>query len=85
MSKDVKTMDVKIKRPKVELSAWLINYSSDVSKGCEQRSMAIIVTSGVKNPQKKLELLGMTEVIVVEGYVINVSLSQTILHVYQRM
>ena len=57
MSKDVKKkkMDEKTKRSKVELSAWLINYSSDVSKGRVQRSMAIIVTSGMKNPPKKLE------------------------------
>ena len=40
---------------KVEVSAWLINYSSDVSKGRVQRSMEIIVTSGMKNPPKKLE------------------------------
>ena len=38
-------MDVKIKRPNVELSAWLINYSSDISKGRVQRSMAITVNS----------------------------------------
>ena len=53
LSKDVKTMDVKIKRSKVELSTWLINHSSDVLKGRVQRS--IIVTSGMKNPTKKLE------------------------------
>ena len=34
---------------------WLINYSSDVSKGRMQRSVAIIVTSGMKNPLKKHE------------------------------
>ena len=53
MSKDVKTMDVKIKRSKVELSTWLINYSSDVLKGRVPRS--IIVSSGMKSPTKKLE------------------------------
>ena len=42
-------MDVKI-----DLSTWLINYSSDVSKDRVQRSMATIVTSGMKNPPKKL-------------------------------
>ena len=35
----------------------LINYSSDISKGRVQRSMAVIVTSGMKNPPKKLEFL----------------------------
>ena len=50
-------MDGKIKRSLIELSAWLINYSSDVSKGRVQRSMAVIVTSGMKNPSKKLEFL----------------------------
>ena len=50
-------MDVKIKRSMTELSAWLIKYSSDFSKGCVQRSMAVIVTSGMKNPLKKLEFL----------------------------
>ena len=54
-SKDVKKMEVKIKRSKVKLSTWLINHSSDVSKGRVQRSMAITVTSGMKNPPKKLE------------------------------
>ena len=34
---------------------WLINYSSDVSKGHVQKSVAIIVTSGMKKPPKKLE------------------------------
>ena len=53
LSKDVKTIDVKIKRSKAELSTWLINYSSDVSKGRVQ--MSIIVHSGMKNPTKKLE------------------------------
>ena len=48
-------MDVKIKRSKVELSAWLINYSSVVSEGHVQRSVAIIVTSGMKNPLERLE------------------------------
>ena len=43
-------MDVKI-----DLSTWLINYSSDVSKDRVQRSMATIVTSGMKNPPKKLK------------------------------
>ena len=47
-------MDEK-KLSKVEVSAWLINYSSDVSNGRVQRSMAIIVTSGMKNPPKKLQ------------------------------
>ena len=47
-------MDEK-KRSKVEVSTWLINYSSDVSNGHVQRSMASIVTSGMKNPPKKLE------------------------------
>ena len=47
-------MDEK-KRSKVEVSAWLINYSSDVSNGHVERSMAIIVTSGMTNPPKKLE------------------------------
>ena len=50
-------MDVKIKRSMTELSAWLIKYSSVFSKGCVQRSMAVIVTSGMKNPPKKLEFL----------------------------
>ena len=54
-------MDAKIKRSmpviKVELSAWLINYSSDVSKDRVQRSMAVIVTSRMKYPPKKLEFL----------------------------
>ena len=50
-------MDGKIKRSLIELSAWLINYSSDVSKSRVQRSMAVIVTSGMKNPSKKLEFL----------------------------
>ena len=40
-----------------ELSAWLSNYSSDVWKGHVQRSMVVIVTSGMKNPPKKLEFL----------------------------
>ena len=48
-------MGVKIKRITVELTARLINYSLDVSKGCVQRSMAIIVTSGMKNPPKNFE------------------------------
>ena len=52
LSKDVKKMGVKITQLKVELTAWLINYSLDVSKGRVQRSMAIIVTSGMKNPPK---------------------------------
>ena len=43
-------MDVKI-----DLSTWLINYSSDVSKGHVQRSVATIVTSGMKNPPIKLK------------------------------
>ena len=55
MSKDVKKMGVKIKRIKVELTVWLINYSVDVSKGGVQRSVAIIVTSGMKNPPKNFE------------------------------
>ena len=37
------------------MSTWLINYSSDVPKGRVQMSMATIVTSGMKNPPKKLE------------------------------
>ena len=40
----------------IEMSTWLFNYSSDVSKGCEQRKMTIIVTFGMKNPPKKLEV-----------------------------
>ena len=48
-------MGVKIKRIKVELTAWLINYSLDVSKGRVQSSMAIIFTSGMKNPPKNFE------------------------------
>ena len=52
LSKDVKKMVVKI-----NLSTWLINYSSDVSKSCVQRSMAINVTSEMKNPPKKLQSL----------------------------
>ena len=43
------------KRSKVEVSAWLVNYSSDVSNRRVQRSMAIIVSSGMKNPPKKLK------------------------------
>ena len=39
----------------IKVSAWLINYSSDVSNGRVQRSVVIIVTSGMKNPPKKLE------------------------------
>ena len=39
----------------VELSTWLINYSSDVPKGRVQMSVATIVTSRMKNPPKKLE------------------------------
>ena len=39
------------------LSTWLINYSSDVSKGRVQTSMATIVTSGMTNPLQKLEIL----------------------------
>ena len=50
-------MDVKIKRIKVELTAWLINYSLDVSKGRVQRSMAIIIASGMKNPPKNFIFL----------------------------
>ena len=34
---------------------WFINYSSDVSKGRMQRSVAIIVTSRMKKPPKKIE------------------------------
>ena len=49
--------DGKNKVIKVELSTWLINYSSDVSKGRVQRSAAIFVISGMKNPPKKLKLL----------------------------
>ena len=52
-----KKMDLKIKQSKVILSAWLINYSSDISKGRMQRSMAIIVASRMKNPPKNLEFL----------------------------
>ena len=35
----------------------IFNYSSDVPKGRVQMSMATIVTSGMKNPPKKLEFL----------------------------
>ena len=35
----------------------MAHYSSDVSKGRVQRSMVIIVTSGMKNPPKKLVFL----------------------------
>ena len=48
-------MDLNIKRSKVVLSAWLINYSSDVSKGRMQRSMAIIIASRMKKPPKNLK------------------------------
>ena len=37
------------------MSTWLINYSSDVPKGRVLMSMATIITSGMKNPPKKLE------------------------------
>ena len=37
------------------MSTWLINYSSDVSKGRVQGSVVIIVTSWMKNPFKKPE------------------------------
>ena len=56
LSKDVKKwMKKKKKWSKVEVSAWRINYLLDVSNGRVQRSMAIIVTSRMKNPPKKLE------------------------------
>ena len=40
----------------IEMSTWLINYSSDDSKGSEQRKMTIIVTFWVTNPPKKLKI-----------------------------
>ena len=55
LSKDVKKLGVKIKRIKVELTVWLIKYSLDVSKGRVQRSVAIFITSGMKNPPKNFE------------------------------
>ena len=61
LSKDVKKNNMELKNKaikaskRVELSIWLINYSPDVLKGLVQMSMATIVTSGMKNPPKKLE------------------------------
>ena len=51
-------MDVKIKRSVLVIKGQTVSfYSSDVSKGRVQRSMAVIVTSGMKNSAKKLEFL----------------------------